>query len=74
MDARYIGRSRDRAFEVIARDFGVKAIWENMKSRADLASGKGGGMNIVAAALADAFGQLQQKAPDYICWVIPPAQ
>ena len=55
---------RDRAFEVFARDFGVKAIWENMKSRADLASGKGGGMNIVAAALSDAFGQLKQKAPE----------
>ena len=32
---------KDRAFEVFARDFGVKAIWENMKSRAAGASRPG---------------------------------
>lgn len=52
---------RDRGFEVFARDFGVKAIWENMKSRAELASGDGGGMNIVAKALAEAFSQQKRK-------------
>ena len=46
---------------MFARDFGVKAIWENMKSRAELASADHGGMDIVAKAFADAFSQQKRK-------------
>ncbi len=42
---------KDRAFEVFARDAGVKAIWENMKFRAGGASGKGGGLTTAAEVL-----------------------
>jgi hypothetical protein len=47
-----INDMKDRAFEVFARDAGVKAIWENMKFRAGGASGKGGGLTTAARALA----------------------
>jgi hypothetical protein len=47
-----INEMKDRAFEVFARDAGVKAIWENMKFRAGGASGKDGGLTTAAKALA----------------------
>ena len=46
----------DRCFEVVARDMGVKAIWEDMKNRAEEASAEAGGMNLLAAFLAQALG------------------
>lgn len=48
-----INNVKDRAFEVFARDVGVKAIWENMKFRAGGASGQGGGLSTAAKALAE---------------------
>ena len=42
---------KDRGFEVFARDCGIKAIWENMKSRAEGASKEGGGLDIAARHL-----------------------
>jgi len=47
---------KDRAFEVFARDFGVKAIWENMKGRAETASLTGGGLYAAAANLEPVIG------------------
>jgi hypothetical protein len=47
-----INEMKDRAFEVFARDAGVKAIWENMKFRAGGASGTGGGLTTAAKTLA----------------------
>lgn len=49
-----INNIKDRAFEVFARETGVKAIWENMKSRADGASAQGGGLMIAAQELGKA--------------------
>ena len=43
-----INEVKDRAFEVFARDAGIKAIWENMKFRADGASKPGGGLMTAA--------------------------
>jgi hypothetical protein len=53
-----IDEVKDRAFEAFARDAGVKAIWENMKSRAEGASSAGGGLDTAAAELQKALGQL----------------
>jgi hypothetical protein len=47
-----INEMKDSAFEVFARDAGVKAIWENMKFRAGGASGTGGGLTTAAKTLA----------------------
>ena len=46
-----INEVKDRAFEVFARDAGIKAIWENMKYRADGASRPGGGLMTAAREL-----------------------
>ncbi len=51
-------QGRDRAFEVTSREAGVKAIWENMKSRGEDASGKDGGMELVAEHMKAAFAAL----------------
>ena len=51
---------KDRAFEVFARDFGVKAIWENMKSRAAGASSPGGGLHLAAESLKATIGSLKK--------------
>jgi hypothetical protein len=49
---------KDRAFEVFARDAGVKAIWENMKFRAAGASSKSGGLMTAAEKLKAAIDGL----------------
>src|SRR4029078_591498 len=54
---------RDRAFEVFARDAGVKAIWENMKFRAAGASSEGGGLMTAAKELKAAICELNNKKP-----------
>lgn len=54
---------KDRAFEVFARDAGVKAIWENMKFRAAGASGTGGGLTVAARELDKALGSLGKERP-----------
>ena len=60
-----IDEIKDRAFEVFARDAGVKAIWENMKSRADGASRSGGGLLTAARELQAAIGGLSRaQRPD----------
>jgi hypothetical protein len=60
-----IEEMRDRAVEVFARDAGVKALWENMKSRAEGASGSGGGLTTAAKELQGALGGLaKNKRPD----------
>jgi hypothetical protein len=57
--------TKDRGFESTARNFGVKAIWENMKSRAGDASAKErGGMTLVAKHLQAARDALKDKAPE----------
>jgi hypothetical protein len=56
-----INEVKDRAFEVFARDAGVKAIWENMKYRADGASGSGGGLMTAAKELQAAIGGLKKS-------------
>ncbi|MCC8937416.1 C1 family peptidase [Bradyrhizobium sp. Arg68] len=55
-----IDEIKDRAFEVFARDAGVKAIWENMKNRADGASRSGGGLMTAATELRSAIGELSK--------------
>ena len=52
---------KDRAFEVFARDLGVKAIWENMKSRAEGASADDGGLDVAAASLQAALAPLNKQ-------------
>jgi hypothetical protein len=52
---------KDRAFEVFARDAGVKAIWENMKSRAAGSVGKEGGLTVAAQSLRKALGKSAKK-------------
>jgi hypothetical protein len=52
---------KDRGFEVFARDGGVKAIWENMKSRADGAGTPDGGMFVAAKFLKSAIDSLKTK-------------
>ena len=60
-----IDEVKDRAFEVFARDAGVKAIWENMKFRAAGASSEGGGLMTAAKELKAAIGELnEQEAQD----------
>ena len=56
-----IDEVKDRAFEVFARDAGVKAIWENMKYRADGASSRGGGLMTAAKELQAAIGGLKKS-------------
>lgn len=57
--------TKDRGFESIARNFGVKAIWENMKSRAGGASSNSkGGMMLVARHLRAAIDHLKGKPPE----------
>jgi len=56
-----IDEIKDRAFEVFARDAGVKAIWENMKYRAEGASGRGGGLTTAAKELQAAIGGLKKS-------------
>jgi hypothetical protein len=56
-----INEVKDRAFEVFARDAGVKAIWENMKNRADGASSRGGGLTTAAKELQAAIGGLSRS-------------
>jgi hypothetical protein len=56
-----INEVKDRAFEVFARDAGIKPIWENMKSRADGASRPGGGMMTAARELKAALGDLSRN-------------
>ena len=58
-----INEVKDRAFEVFARDAGVKAIWENMKFRAAGASSEGGGLMTAAKELKAAIGELNNKKP-----------
>ncbi len=53
--------TQDGAFEVFARDFGIKAIWENMKSRAEGASGKEGGLVTVAKSLQSVVSASAKK-------------
>jgi hypothetical protein len=53
-----INEVKDRAFEVFARDAGVKAIWENMKSRAAGASGRSGALMTAAKELRAAIDGL----------------
>lgn len=53
-----IDEIKDRAFEVFARDAGVKAIWENMKFRAAGASRPGGGLAVAARELERGLGQM----------------
>jgi hypothetical protein len=48
-----IREEMDRGFEVSARNFGVKAIWDDMKDRAQRASARGGGMALLAKSLSD---------------------
>jgi len=51
--------TRDRGFEAAARNFGVKPIWENMKSRAgDASATDAGGMTLVARNLRAALDTL----------------
>ncbi|MGH6922819.1 MAG: hypothetical protein ACRED5_03520, partial [Propylenella sp.] len=50
--------AKDRAFEVTAREAGVKAIWENMKSRAAEASAGVGAMRLVAGHIRAAFAAM----------------
>jgi hypothetical protein len=45
----------DRGFEIFARNMGVRAVWEDMKSRAVRASSDTGGMALVAKLLARAM-------------------
>jgi hypothetical protein len=60
-----INEIKDRAFEVFAREAGVKAIWENMKSRADGASGRGGGLTAAAKELqASISGLPRNRRPE----------
>lgn len=56
-----IDEIKDRAFEVFARDAGVKAIWENMKFRAAGASGTGGGLAVAARELERGLGQMSRS-------------
>ena len=56
-----INEVKDRAFEVFARDAGVKAIWENMKFRADGASSRGGGLMTAAKELQASIGGLPRN-------------
>jgi hypothetical protein len=58
--------TKDRGFESVARNFGVKAIWENMKSRADDSTAPGGGMTFVAEYLRKAVDKVTGKAPPEI--------
>jgi pimeloyl-ACP methyl ester carboxylesterase len=44
---------QDRTFETLARNAGVKAIWEDMKGRAESASLKRGAVALVAQEIAD---------------------
>jgi hypothetical protein len=51
--------TKDRGFEAVARNFGVKPIWENMKSRAkDASATAAGGMTLVAQNLRAALDGL----------------
>jgi hypothetical protein len=60
-----IDEVKDRAFEVFARDAGVKAIWENMKFRAAGASGESGGLMTAAKELKAAISALNDnKKPE----------
>jgi hypothetical protein len=56
-----IDEIKDRAFEVFARDAGVKAIWENMKFRAAGASRAGGGLAVAARELERGLGQMSRS-------------
>lgn len=56
-----INEVKDRAFEVFARDAGVKALWENMKYRAEGASSRGGGLMTAAKQLQAAIGGLSKN-------------
>jgi hypothetical protein len=58
--------TKDRGFESIARNFGVKAIWENMKSRARDSTTLEGGMTFVAEHLRKAIDKVTNKAPPEI--------
>lgn len=49
---------QDRTFESSARDLGVKAIWEDMKGRAELASRRNGAMALAGDELAKALDKL----------------
>ncbi len=52
--------AKDGGFEIFARDFGVKAVWENMKMRAVRASGTGGGLAVAAESLRKVLGPRQE--------------
>ncbi|MCK1389753.1 C1 family peptidase [Bradyrhizobium sp. 1] len=56
-----IDEIKDRAFEVFARDAGVKAIWENMKFRAAGASRAGGGLAVAARELERGLGRVSKS-------------
>jgi hypothetical protein len=49
----------DSSFEWSARQFGVKAIWEDMKSRAELASRKQGTLALAAHCISEARANLK---------------
>lgn len=52
-------QAKDRGFEGFARNFGVKSIWENMKSRAgDASATELGGMSLIASNLRSAIDTL----------------
>jgi hypothetical protein len=57
-----LNRMKDRAFEVFARDAGVKAIWENMKGRAAGAVAADGGLTVAAKFMRKALAG-QNKPP-----------
>ena len=49
----------DNSFEWSARELGVKAIWEDMKSRAELSSRKQGAVALAAQCIAEARANLK---------------
>ncbi len=57
-----LNEMKDRAFEVFARDAGVKAIWENMKSRAAGSVSSEGGLTVAAESMRRILDR-QDKPP-----------
>jgi hypothetical protein len=51
--------SQDRTFELSARDLGVKAIWEDMKSRAELSNLKEGATALAARNIAKSLNGVE---------------
>jgi hypothetical protein len=57
-----LNEMKDRAFEVFARDAGIKAIWENMKNRAAGSVSPDGGLTAVAQFMGRIMAR-QDKPP-----------